>query len=76
MEVEQLTDEQIANLTREQIEMLENDPDQLIEILGSKPASGETGNEKPERREEANLRFPATRKGNMNRLSSTRAGRE
>ena len=52
MEVEQLTDEQIANLTREQIEILENDPDQLIEILGSKPASGETGNEKPERGEE------------------------
>ena len=36
MEVEQLTDEQIANLTREQIEILENDPDKLIEILGVK----------------------------------------
>ena len=46
MEVEQLTDEQIANLTREQIEMLENDPDQLMEILGSKPASG-NGNGQP-----------------------------
>src|SRR6478736_3603197 len=52
MEVEQLTDEQIANLTREQIELPENDPGQLIEILGSKPASAESGNEKPERGEE------------------------
>lgn len=33
MEVDQLTDEQIANLTPEQIEMLENDPDKLGEIL-------------------------------------------
>jgi hypothetical protein len=52
MEVEQLTDEQIANLTREQIEMLENDPDQVFEIPGAKHLPGETGNEKLEREEE------------------------
>lgn len=34
MEVDQLTDEQIANLTPEQIEMLENDPGKLAEIFG------------------------------------------
>lgn len=34
MEVDQLTDEQIANLTPEQIEILENDPSKLAEILG------------------------------------------
>ncbi|MBA2658794.1 MAG: hypothetical protein H0U72_04390 [Nitrosospira sp.] len=33
MEIDQLTDEQIANLTPEQIELLENDPDKLVEIL-------------------------------------------
>jgi hypothetical protein len=33
MEVDQLTDEQIANLTPEQVEVLENDPDRLSEIL-------------------------------------------
>lgn len=33
MEADQLTDEQIANLTPEQIEMLENNPDKLGEIL-------------------------------------------
>jgi hypothetical protein len=52
MEVEQLTDEQIANLTREQIEMLENDPDRVFEIPGAKHLTGETGSEKLEREEE------------------------
>ena len=38
MEVDQLTDEQVANLTPEQIEMLENDPGKLSEILGIQEA--------------------------------------
>jgi hypothetical protein len=38
MEVDQLTDEQVANLTPEQIEMLENDPSKLAEILGIQEA--------------------------------------
>ncbi|MGH8685737.1 MAG: hypothetical protein ACREUM_10355, partial [Nitrosospira sp.] len=41
MEADQLTDEQIANLTPEQIEMLENDPDKLGEILGKQAAKDE-----------------------------------
>ena len=52
MEVEQLTNQQIANLTREEIEMLETNPDQLVEILGVKHRLGETGNEKLEPEEE------------------------
>jgi hypothetical protein len=36
MEVDQLTDEQIANLTPEQITMLEEDPSKLAEFLGVK----------------------------------------
>jgi hypothetical protein len=52
MEVEQLTDEQIANLTREQIEMLENDPDRLVEVPGVRHLPGETGNEILELEEE------------------------
>jgi hypothetical protein len=52
MEVEQLTDEQITNLTREQIQMLENDPDRLIGIPGVKQLPGETGNETLELEEE------------------------
>jgi hypothetical protein len=52
MEVEQLTDEQIANLTPEQIEMLENDPDRHIEIPGVKHLPGEIGNETLELEEE------------------------
>ena len=40
MEVEQLTNQQIANLTREEIEMLETNPDQLVEILGVKHRLG------------------------------------
>lgn len=39
MEVDQLTDERIANLTPEQIEMLENEPDRLGEILGKQAAN-------------------------------------
>ena len=41
MEVDQLTDEQVANLTPEQIEMLENDPGKLSEILGIQEAPKE-----------------------------------
>ena len=41
MEVDQLTDEQIANLTPEQIEILENDPSKLEEILGKETAKDE-----------------------------------
>ena len=41
MEADQLTDEQIANLTPEQIEMLENDPDKLGEILRKQAAKDE-----------------------------------
>ena len=39
MDANQLTDEQISNLTGEQIEMLENDPDKLIEILNGQKKS-------------------------------------
>lgn len=42
MEVDQLTDEQIANLTPEQIEMLEHDPDRLSEILGNQKEEEKT----------------------------------
>ena len=46
MEVDQLTDEQIANLTPEQIEILESDPGKLAEILGIQEAPEEEGQEK------------------------------
>lgn len=49
MDVADLTDEQIANLTHEQIEMLENDPDKLAEILGK---GAEDPNDEPEQEEE------------------------
>jgi hypothetical protein len=42
MEMDQLTDEQIANLTPEQIEMLENDPNNLAEILATQADKGDT----------------------------------
>src|SRR5688500_7363385 len=48
MEVDQLTDEQIANLKTEQIELLENDPDRLDEVLGKQAVVDE-----PEQEEEA-----------------------
>jgi len=48
MEVGQLTDEQVANLTPEQIEMLENDPGKLSEILGIQEAPKEASGEAPE----------------------------
>ncbi|MDQ3186897.1 MAG: hypothetical protein M3Q16_10685 [Pseudomonadota bacterium] len=48
MEVDQLTDEQIANLTPEQIEMLESDPDKLGEILGKQAAKDEPEQEEQE----------------------------
>ncbi|MEP6879002.1 MAG: hypothetical protein ABI865_09150, partial [Nitrosospira sp.] len=38
MEIDQLTDEQIADLTPEQIEMLESNPDKLAEILAGQAA--------------------------------------
>lgn len=41
MEVDQLTDEQIAALTPEQIEMIENDPSKLADIMDAQKASGE-----------------------------------
>lgn len=46
MEVDQLTDEQIANLTPEQIEMLENEPGRLAEILGEQALADEPSQEK------------------------------
>jgi hypothetical protein len=52
MDVDQLTDEQIAKLTPEQIEILENNPEKLIEILAlqqpSQDVPQETPSEKPE----------------------------
>lgn len=45
MEVDQLTDEQVANLTPEQIEILENDPGRLGEILGAQEAPKEAPEE-------------------------------
>jgi uncharacterized protein YwgA len=49
MELNQLTDEQIANLTPEQIEMLENDPVKVSEILGKESDQAqETATDKPE----------------------------
>ncbi|SHL42646.1 hypothetical protein SAMN05216428_102369 [Nitrosospira sp. Nsp11] len=51
MEVDQLTDEQIANLTPEQIEELENDPSKVDEILGKQAAKDES---KPEVKSVAN----------------------
>ena len=42
MEIEQLTDEQIANLTPEQIEMLESDPNRLSEILDNQKEEEKT----------------------------------
>ncbi|SET24900.1 hypothetical protein SAMN05216412_104158 [Nitrosospira multiformis] len=46
MELDQLTDEQIANLTPEQIEILESDPNKLAEILGRQEAPEEEETEK------------------------------
>jgi hypothetical protein len=46
MEIDQLTNDQIANLTPEQIEMLEHDPSRLGEVLGKQSASD--GPEQPE----------------------------
>ncbi|SEK64196.1 hypothetical protein [Nitrosovibrio tenuis] len=45
MEVDQLTDEQIANLTPEQIEMLENDPGKIGEILDAQEAANQVPEE-------------------------------
>jgi hypothetical protein len=56
MEIDQLTDEQIANLTPEQIEMLENDPNKLVEILATQADKDDTKDD-PE---------PAVKKGVAN----------
>jgi hypothetical protein len=56
MEIDQLTDEQIANLTSEQIEMLENDPNKLAEILATQADKDDTKDD-PE---------PAVKKGVAN----------
>src|SRR4051812_4699154 len=52
MEIDQLTDEQIAKLTPEQIEVLENNPEKLDEIMSAQEApqqvSEVTATEKPE----------------------------
>lgn len=49
MEFSELTDEQISKLTHEQIEMIENDPDKLAEILGKE---AEEPDDEPEQEEE------------------------
>lgn len=51
MEVSELTDEQIANMTPEQIEMLENDPDKLAEILAGQEKGTDEPNDEPEQEE-------------------------
>ena len=56
MEIDQLTDEQIANLTPEQIEMLESDPEKLAEILATQADKDDTKDD-PE---------PAVKKGVAN----------
>lgn len=52
MDIEQLTDEQIANLTPEQIEMLESDPGKLSEILAGQEKPKEESTDEPEQEEE------------------------
>lgn len=47
MEINDLTDEQIANLTPEQVELLEQDPDKLKEVLEVQAAK-KTKDDKPE----------------------------
>jgi hypothetical protein len=57
MEVDQLTDEQIAKLTPEQIEILEKNPERLDEIMGlqqaSEPGAEIASAEKPEQEDNA-----------------------
>ncbi|ODT75484.1 MAG: hypothetical protein ABS69_10750 [Nitrosomonadales bacterium SCN 54-20] len=54
MDVSQLTDEQIANLTPEQIEILENDPEKLMEILGEEgDKAQETATQDPEQEDKS-----------------------
>lgn len=52
MEVSELTDEQIANLTPEQIEMIESDPDKLKEILAGQEEATDESEDEPEQAEE------------------------
>lgn len=52
MEFAELTDEQIAKLTPEQIEMLENDPGKLAEIMAGQEKSSEKSTDEPEQEEE------------------------
>jgi len=52
MEFSDVTDEQIANLTPEQIEILENDPDKLAEILASQEDKTDKPKDEPKQEEE------------------------
>jgi len=69
MEIDQLTDEQIANLTPEQIEMLENDPDKLAEILEGQAAKDDTKEDYTEDKPK-----PAVKKGVANDAGETTDG--
>lgn len=54
MEIDQLTDEQIANLTPEQITELENNPEKVAEIVAQQDVSGKaTGKSKQEEQDGA-----------------------
>lgn len=70
MEIDQLTDEQIANLTPEQVEMLENNPDKLAEILEGQAAKD--GNTKEDDTEDKPK--PAVKKGVANDAGETTDG--
>jgi hypothetical protein len=72
MEIEQLTDEQIANLTPEQVEMLENNPEKLAEILeGQSAEDGDTKND--DTKDEPK---PAVKKSVANDAGDTKEGDE
>jgi hypothetical protein len=72
MEIEQLTDEQIANLTPEQVEMLENNPEKLAEILeGQSAEDGDTKND--DTKDEPK---PAVKKSVANDAGDTKEGNE
>lgn len=48
MEINELTDEQIATLTPEQVELLESNPEKLDEILGAQKKDQADSDDKPE----------------------------
>lgn len=52
MEVSDLTDEQIANLTHEQIEAIESDPDSLAQIMEGQVTATDESEDEPEQAEE------------------------